>query len=121
MAGAATTRYAVRRDARALESTALMAGEKRYAVVSCHVERPLDGRVWEAFSRLQERTPSGFRIAALVRPPDEEAGEDVGEWIVRARDAAARGPLGHHTHWGGRGQARPGGGDPPNGGRAQGQ
>jgi hypothetical protein len=89
-----------------------MAGEKRYAVISCHVERPLDDRVWDAFSRLQARQPSGFRIAALIRPPDEQAGEDVDEWIVRAREAAARGPLGHHTHWGGPGQARPRHGDP---------
>ena len=89
-----------------------MAGEKRYALVSCHVERPLDDRVWDAFSRLQARRPSGFRIAALIRPPDESAGEDVDEWVVRAGEAVARGPLGHHTHWGGRGQARPRQGDP---------
>jgi hypothetical protein len=89
-----------------------MAEEKRYAVVSCHVERPLDDRVWDAFSRVQARAPSGFRIAALIRPPDEHAGEDVDEWVVRAQEAAARGPLGHHTHWGGTGQARPRQGDP---------
>lgn len=77
--------------------------EERYAVVSCHVERPLDDRTWERFSRLQAR----FRIAALMRPPDEGAGEDPGLWLDRARSAAARGPLGHHTHWGGPTQARP--------------
>jgi hypothetical protein len=79
---------------------------ERYAVVSCHVERPLDDRIWERFSRLQARR----RIAALVRPPAEE--EDAELWLERAREAAARGPLGHHTHWGGPSQARPTGGDP---------
>jgi hypothetical protein len=85
---------------------------ERYAVVSCHVERPLDDRVWERFSRLQTRRPGGFRIAALLRPPDEEAGEDAERWIERARFASKLGPFGHHTHWGGPGQARPVGGDP---------
>src|SRR2546423_5402475 len=89
-----------------------MVEEERYAVVSCHVERPLEERVWRSFSRLQERQPSGFRIAALMRPPDEGAGEDAKLWVERAREAAARGPLGHHTHWGGPSQARPQGGDP---------
>ncbi len=89
-----------------------MSGKRRYAVVSCHVERPLDDRTWDAFSRLQERRPGGFRIAAFIRPPDEDAGEDVDEWRVRAAEASDRGPLGHHTHWGGPDQARPRGGDP---------
>lgn len=88
-----------------------MLGE-RYAVVSCHVERPLDDRVWSLFSRLQEARPGGFRIAALVRPPDEEAGEDSDRWLERARAAVARGPVGHHTHWGGPEQARPLDGSP---------
>jgi hypothetical protein len=86
--------------------------DERYAVVSCHVERPLDDRAWQLFARLQERRPGGFRIAALMRPPDEEAGEDPALWLERAREAASLGPLGHHTHWGGPGQARPLGGDP---------
>lgn len=77
-----------------------------YAAVSCHVERPLDDRAWERFSRLQERS----RIAALIRPPAEE--EDAALWLERAREAATRGPLGHHTHWGGPSQARPTEGDP---------
>lgn len=80
--------------------------DERYAVVSCHVERPLDDRIWERFSRLQSRR----RIAALIRPPAED--EDADLWLERAREAAARGPLGHHTHWGGPSQARPIGGDP---------
>ncbi len=82
------------------------------AVVSCHVERPLDDRAWAAFSRLQARRPGGFAIAALMRPPDLSAGESEALWLARARIAAARGPLGHHTHWGGPAQARPVDGDP---------
>ncbi len=82
------------------------------AAVSCHVERPLDDRVWAAFSRLQARRPGGFQVAALMRPPDRDRGEDESAWLERAREAAGRGPLGHHTHWGGVSQARPTGGDP---------
>jgi hypothetical protein len=86
---------------------------ERYAVVSCHVERPLDDRVWSAFAALQERRPGGLRIAALMRPPDREAGEhDDALWLARAREAAARGPLGHHTHFTSPTHARPTGGDP---------
>ncbi len=88
----------------------------RYAVASCHVERPLDDRVWARFSRLQAARPGGFRIAALMRPPDPETGEDETIWLERARTAAAHGPLGHHTHWTSPTHARPssldrGGGD----------
>ena len=89
-----------------------MAAEKRYAVVSCHVERPLDDRVWARFESLAAARPAGFRIAALMRPPDAEAGEDEALWLDRARRAAALGPLGHHTHWGGPAQARPLDGEP---------
>ena len=80
---------------------------KRYAVVSCHVERPLDDDCWRRFSRLQERRPGGFAIAALLRPPDADAGEDAELWLERAREAAERGPLGHHTHFVGPAHARP--------------
>ena len=79
----------------------------RYAVASCHVERPLDDRVWARFSRLQAARPGGFRIAALMRPPDPETGEDETIWLERARTAAAHGPLGHHTHWTSPTHARP--------------
>jgi hypothetical protein len=82
------------------------------AAVSCHVERPLDDRAWSRFSRLQVARPGGFAIAALVRPPDREAGEDAGRWLVRARAAAARGPFGLHTHWTSPSHARPTRGDP---------
>ena len=84
----------------------------RIATISCHVERPLDDRAWSAFSRFQARRPGGFEIAALMRPPDATAREDEALWLARARIAAAHGPLGHHTHWGGAAQARPVGGDP---------
>jgi hypothetical protein len=82
---------------------------KRYAVVSCHVERPLDDRAWEAFARIQAQRPGGFAIAALVRPPDPDAGEPEGPWLDRAR--SVRGPFGHHTHWTSPSHARPSGGD----------
>jgi hypothetical protein len=79
---------------------------ERYAVVSCHVERPLDDTVWARFATLQEARPAGFAIAALMRPPDA-AGEDESVWLDRARDAVRRGPLGHHTHWTAPTHARP--------------
>lgn len=84
----------------------------RYAVVSCHVERPLDDATWERFSRLQERRPGGFRVAALMRPPDEGSGEDAERWLERARAAAGHGPFGLHTHWTSPTHARPTGGEP---------
>ena len=84
----------------------------RYAVASCHVERPLDDRVWERFARLQASRPGGFRIAALVRPPDRESGEREEPWLERARIAATQGPFGHHTHWTSPTHARPTEGDP---------
>jgi hypothetical protein len=83
---------------------------KRYAVVSCHVERPLDDRTWEAFARIQAQRPGGFAIAALIRPPDQSAGEPEEPWLERARGVS--GPLGHHTHWTSPSHARPTGGDP---------
>jgi hypothetical protein len=78
--------------------------QERYAVVSCHVERPLDDGCWARFSRLQARAPGGFRIAALMRPPD---GEDEVTWLERAREAVGRGPFGLHTHWTSPTHARP--------------
>jgi len=80
---------------------------ERCAVVSCHVERPLDDAVWSRFSSLQERRPGGFAVAALVRPADPAFGEDEKTWLERARAAAAHGPLGHHTHWTAPDHARP--------------
>ncbi len=90
-----------------------MAAAERYAVVSCHVERPLDDRVWARFAELQEARPGGFRVAALLRPADRAYGEDEDAWLERARAAAERGPVGHHTHWTAPHHARPSeGGDP---------
>ncbi len=80
---------------------------ERYAVVSCHVEQPLDDSVWSLFSTLQERRPGGFPVAALLRPADASFGEDEDRWLARAQEAATRGPLGHHTHWTAPDHARP--------------
>jgi hypothetical protein len=55
----------------------IVEGLERYAVVSCHVERPLDDRVWTAFERLLERRPGGFAVTALIRPPHAGSGEDA--------------------------------------------
>src|SRR5215212_6806761 len=82
----------------------------RYAVVSCHVERPLDDEVWRRFSQLQRRRPGRFAIAALMRPPSPE--EDNERWLERAREAQALAPLGLHTYWTAPDHARPTGGDP---------
>ncbi|MGZ4360078.1 MAG: hypothetical protein ACXVZW_09890 [Gaiellaceae bacterium] len=82
---------------------------ERYAVVSCHVERPLDDEVWSRFEVLQERRPGGFPIAALMRPPDDRGGERERQslWLERARAAAERAPFGLHTHWTAPDHARP--------------
>jgi hypothetical protein len=77
----------------------------RYAVVSCHVERLLDDRVWDSYRRLLERRPGGFAVTSFVRAPAD--GEDRDEWLARSRRAAELAPLGHHTHWGGPTHARP--------------
>ncbi len=76
------------------------------AVVSCHLERPLDNEAWQRFVALARRRP----ILALIRPPHE--GEDEQLWLERAREASALGLLGHHTHWTSPTHARPTGGDP---------
>ena len=81
----------------AVQSTQV--SRERYAVVSCHVERPLDDEVWARFVALQRRRPGGFAIAALMRPADAAFGEDEALWLERARQAASLGPLGHHAHW----------------------
>ena len=82
----------------------------RAAVVSSHVERLLDDEVWTRFRRLLDDPPGGFRIAALVRPPDPEYGEDEPLWLERARSLDV--PFGLHTHWTSPSHARPTGGDP---------
>jgi hypothetical protein len=82
------------------------------AIVSCHVERPLDDAAWSRFCAFQRRRPGGFDVIALIRPPDAEAGEREEPWLERARAAAACAPLGLHTHWTSPTHARPTGGDP---------
>jgi hypothetical protein len=82
------------------------------AVVSCHVERPLDDAAWGRFERLRRRRPGGFDVIALVRPPDAAYGEDEDAWLERVGPAATRGPFGLHTHWTSPTHARPTGGDP---------
>ena len=82
------------------------------AIVSCHVERPLDDAAWERFDELQRSRPGGFDAIALIRPPDPAFGEDPECWLGRARQAASRAPLGLHTHWTSPTHARPTGGDP---------
>jgi len=89
-----------------------MASAERYAVVSCHVERPLQDDAWQAFCALQAARPGGLRIAALVRPPDTDTGEDERLWLERARYVSAFAPFGHHAHWTSPVHARPTGGDP---------
>jgi hypothetical protein len=84
-----------------------MGGLTKHAVVSCHVERPLDDRAWSGLDALLRRRPGGFAITAFMRPPSVREGEDESLWLERARCAAALAPLGHHTHWGGIAQARP--------------
>jgi hypothetical protein len=87
-----------------------MFGPKGYAVVSCHVERPLDDRVWERYRALLASRPGGFTIASLLRPPSHD--EDASLFVSRAREAAKLGPLGHHIHWTSPTHARPTSGDP---------
>jgi hypothetical protein len=88
----------------------LMPGPQGYAVVSCHVERPLDDEVWRRYRGLLARRPGGFPIASLMRPPAANESEDV--FVDRAREASSLGPLGHHVHWTSPTHARPTGGDP---------
>jgi hypothetical protein len=82
------------------------------AIVTCHVERPLDDETWRRFDALQRRRPAGFDVIALIRPPDADYDEDEARWLERARTAAARAPLGLHTHWTSPSHARPTGGVP---------
>jgi hypothetical protein len=96
-----------------------MLGAQGYAVVSCHVERPLDDAVWTRYVELLRARPARFAIASLMRPPAD--GEDEARFVERAREAAALGPLGHHTHWTSPTHARPTGGDPAARVRAEGE
>jgi hypothetical protein len=90
-----------------------MRGVQGYAVVSCHVERPLDDEVWPRYRELIERRPSGFAITSLMRPPMD--GEDGDAFVERAGTATALGPFGHHIHWTSPTTARPKGNPDPAG------
>jgi hypothetical protein len=81
------------------------------AIVSCHLEQPLRDEAWKRFDDLQASRPGGFDVIALIRPPDPAFDEDEELWLERARIAAARAPLGLHTHWTSPTHARPTGGD----------
>jgi hypothetical protein len=85
----------------------MAATSKSFAVVSCHVERLLDDRVWQAYRTLLQARHGGFAVASLVRPPDERRGEDPRTWLDRVREIRALGPVGHHTHWTSPEHARP--------------
>jgi hypothetical protein len=87
-----------------------MPGTQGYAVVSCHVERPLDDAVWARYVSLVRGRPSGFAVTSLMRPP--AAGEDESLFVERAREASSLGPFGHHIHWTSPTHARPTSGDP---------
>ena len=76
------------------------------AVVSCHLERPLDDECWRRFDALRRR----FDVLALVRPPDPAYGEDEARWLERARTLD---PIGLHTHWTSPTHARPSGAGNP--------
>jgi hypothetical protein len=82
------------------------------AIISCHLEQPLNDEAWGKFEELQRRRPGGFDVIALMRPPDAAFGEDNERWLTRARTASGRGPFGLHTHWTSPTHARPSGGDP---------
>jgi hypothetical protein len=82
------------------------------AIVSCHLEQPLDDETWERFVELQRRRPGGLDVIALMRPADAAFGEDEEVWLERARAASSRAPFGLHTHWTSPTHARPTSGDP---------
>jgi hypothetical protein len=75
------------------------------AVVSCHLEQPLEDESWGRFDALRRR----FAILPLIRPPDAGHGEDEERWVERA---GTLGEIGLHTHWTSPTHARPTAGDP---------
>ena len=87
-----------------------MPGTQGYAVVSCHVERPLDDAVWARYSAFLRDRPAGFYVASLMRPP--AAGEDEARFVERAHEASSLAPFGHHIHWTSPTHARPTSGAP---------
>jgi hypothetical protein len=84
-----------------MEDTSVPSG----AVVSCHLEQPLDDESWQRLDAVRCR----FDVLALIRPPDPAFGEDEARWLERARTLDL---LGLHTHWTSPTHARPTGGSP---------
>jgi hypothetical protein len=84
-----------------MEDTSVPSG----AVVSCHLEQPLNDAAWRRFDALRRR----HDVVALIRPPDAAFGEDEERWLERARTLDL---LGLHTHWTSPSHARPTGGNP---------
>ena len=78
-----------------------------HAVVSCHVERPLDDRVWRRLRVAAATTARRVRRHAAAAAATRRVGRERELWLERARRVQALAPLGHHTHWGGPAQARP--------------
>lgn len=81
--------------------------QKPYAVLSCHVERVLDDRVWRLFGDLHAGRPFGFVPTPLIRSPALAEGEAGGLWLERVRALVAHAPFGQHTHFGGVHHSRP--------------
>jgi len=81
-------------------------GRPAGAVVSCHLEHPLDDATWRRFDAFRRR----FDVLALIRPPDRAHGEDEERWLERARSLPL---LGLHTHWTSPSHARPTGNGEP--------
>jgi hypothetical protein len=55
----------------------------------------------------------GLAIASLLRPPAADERDRADLWVRRAREAAAWGPVGHHTHFAAARTARPTADSPP--------
>ena len=73
-----------------------------HAVVSCHVERPLDDAVWAAFESTASSAGPAGSSSRRCCGRRRGSGENDELWLERARRVAASlAPLGHHTHWGG--------------------
>src|SRR5204863_97136 len=88
-------------------------------LVQMRDDRRVSARCGSRFSPLQGKRRGGFRIAALMRPPDAGAGEDEQRWLERAHAAAERGPLGLHTHFVSPDRARPAAPGPEHGARVR--
>ena len=57
---------------------------ERYAVVSCHVERPLDDVVWERFSALQDARPGPLVVSPACGINSEHSIAALHGWVREA-------------------------------------